>query len=79
MLQTFELGRQNLKRVKKVKSDSNKNKFEQEIETKTVLLDNDEMKKLIIENVISSFKTKKNRNEEMKFLKMLPDDKLDPG
>jgi len=74
ILQNFEMGRQNLKRVSKALKLSQK-RLENESGGEKKILMEDEKKKLVVEHIVALHKMRKGKEEELKFLKMLPDDK----
>jgi len=78
VIQNFEMSRQNLKRISKALKLAHK-KIETDLGSENKILMEDERKRLVIEHLISIYKVKKTREDEMKFLKMLPDgeDNLD--
>lgn len=73
ILQNFEMGRQNLKRISKALKLAQK-KIETDMGGDKKILMEDERKKLVFEHLISLYKVRKTREEELKFLKMLPSD-----
>lgn len=74
LLQNFEMGRQNLKRVSKTLKLAQK-KIENESGGEKKILMEDEKKKLVVEHIVALHKMRKAKEEELKFLKMLPEDK----
>jgi hypothetical protein len=71
ILQNFEMGRQNLKRISKALKLAHK-KIETEMGGDKKILMEDERKKLVFEHLISLHKVRKTKEEELQFLKMLP-------
>jgi hypothetical protein len=71
ILQNFEVGRQNLKRVNKALKLAHKIS-DNEIGGENKIMNEDDRKKLIYEHLISYQKMKKAKEEEMKLLKMSP-------
>jgi hypothetical protein len=76
VLQNFEMGRQNLKRISKALKLAQK-KIETDMGGDKKILMEDERKKLVYDHLISLYKVRKTREEEQKFLKMLPNDSHD--
>lgn len=71
IIQNFEMGRQNLKRISKALKLAHK-KVDNDMGGENKILMEDERKRLIYEHLIAVQKLKKAKEEEMKFLKMLP-------
>ena len=71
ILQNFEMARQGLTRVEKLIKEENKKTFDHDIGTK-VIIGEDESKKLVIENIISHYKLKHVKYNEIELLKMIP-------
>jgi hypothetical protein len=70
------MGRQNLKRISKALKLAQK-KIETDMGGDKKILMEDERKKLVYDHLISLYKVRKTREEEQKFLKMLPNDTHD--
>lgn len=77
ILQNFEMGRQNLKRINKAIKLAHK-KAETDLNTadKKIMME-DERKKIVMEHLIAVQKLKKTREDEAKFLKMMPEEKIE--
>jgi hypothetical protein len=76
IIQNFELGRQNLKRIGKSLKLAHKI-LDNDLGTEKKILMEDEKKKLVVEHLVSLHKIKRAKEDELKFLKMIPDDKVE--